>query len=148
MPTWLMHYIRSLLKSEDSFLRGTDLNLSRYLLMVMLWERKSYLWPWTTKPVIGCFYLFIHNYELLYIHYEKISFPWMYVFYDRTTFGQDKTIWKSGIWGLKKKKLNISKIPFKVVQMKFLTIHITNQKLGFDIFTVGKLQNILMENYL
>ncbi len=27
--------------------------------------------------------------------------------------------------------------------MKFLAMHITNQKLSFDIFTVGKLQNIL-----
>ncbi len=29
---------------------------------------------------------------------------------------------------------------FKVVQMKFLAMHITNQKLSFDIFTVGNLQ--------
>ncbi len=31
---------------------------------------------------------------------------------------------------------------FKVVQIKFLTMHITNTKLSFDIFTVG---NIFME---
>ncbi len=37
-----------------------------------------------------------------------------------------------------KKNLNIEKITFKVVQMKFLAMHITNQKLSFDIFTVGK----------
>ncbi len=36
-----------------------------------------------------------------------------------------------------KKILNIEKI-------KFLAMHITNQKLSFDIFTVGTLQNILM----
>ncbi len=41
------------------------------------------------------------------------------------------------------KNLNIEKISFKVVQMKFLAMHITNQKLSFDIFTVGNLQNIL-----
>ncbi len=35
------------------------------------------------------------------------------------------------------KKLNIEKIIFKVIQMKFLAMHITNQKLFFDIFTVG-----------
>ncbi len=34
------------------------------------------------------------------------------------------------------KKLNIEKITFKVVQMKFLAMHITNQKLSFDIFMV------------
>ncbi len=32
--------------------------------------------------------------------------------------------------------------------MKFLAMHITNQKLSFDIFTVGNLQNILMEHDL
>ncbi len=34
------------------------------------------------------------------------------------------------------KHLNIEKIIFKVVQMKFLEMHINNQKLSFDIFTV------------
>ncbi len=32
--------------------------------------------------------------------------------------------------------------------MKFLAKHITNQKLGFDIFKVGNLQNIFMEHDL
>ncbi len=44
------------------------------------------------------------------------------------------------------KNLNIEKIIFKVVQMKFLAMHINNQKLSFDIFTV--LQNIFMEHDL
>ncbi len=39
------------------------------------------------------------------------------------------------------KNLNIEKIIFKVVQMKFLAMHITNQKLSFDIFTVENLQS-------
>ncbi len=43
------------------------------------------------------------------------------------------------------KNLNIEKIIFKVVQMKFLAMHITNQTLSFDIFTVG---NIFMEHDL
>ncbi len=42
------------------------------------------------------------------------------------------------------KKLNIEKIIFKV-QIKFLAMHITNQSLSFDIFTVG---NIFMEHDL
>ncbi len=42
----------------------------------------------------------------------------------------------------------IEKIAFKFVQMKFLAMHITNQKLSFDIFTVGYLQNIFMEHDL
>ncbi len=43
------------------------------------------------------------------------------------------------------KNLNIEKIIFKVVQMKFLAMHITNQKLSFDIFMVGNLLNIFMK---
>jgi len=43
------------------------------------------------------------------------------------------------------KNLNIEKIIFKDVQIKFLTMHITNQKLRFDIFTVG---NIFMQHDL
>ncbi len=54
---------------------------------------------------------------------------------------------KSGIWGCKKNQ-NIEKIAFKVVQIKFLEMHITNQKWSFDIFTVGNLQNIFMEHDL
>ncbi len=41
------------------------------------------------------------------------------------------------------KNLNIEKIIFKVVKMKFLAMHITNQILRYDIFTVGNLLNIL-----
>ncbi len=53
------------------------------------------------------------------------------------------------IWNLRvQKNLNIEKITFKVVQMKLLAMHITNQKLSFDIFTVGNLQNIFMEHDL
>ncbi len=43
---------------------------------------------------------------------------------------------------LVQKNLNIEKIIFKVVQMKFLAMHINNQKLSFDIFTVGNLHDL------
>ncbi len=46
------------------------------------------------------------------------------------------------------KNLNIEKIAFKVVQMKYLAMHITNKKFNFDIFTVGNFQNIFMEHDL
>ncbi len=53
------------------------------------------------------------------------------------------------IWNLRvQKNQNIEKITFKVVQMKFLAMHITNQKLSFNIFMVGNLQNIFMEHDL
>ncbi len=63
------------------------------------------------------------------------------VCYDRTIF---ENLESEGA----KKNLNIEKIIFKVVQMKFLAMHITNQKLSFDIFTVGHLLNIFMEHDL
>ncbi len=47
-----------------------------------------------------------------------------------------------------KKNLNIEKIAFKVVQIKFLAMHFTKQKLSLDIFTVGNLLNIFMEHDL
>ncbi len=50
--------------------------------------------------------------------------------------------------GAKKNNLNIEKIIFKDVQMKFLAMHITNQRWCFDIFTVRNLQNIFMEHDL
>ncbi len=59
------------------------------------------------------------------------------------------TIWKSegGIWNLRvqKKKINTEKI---AIQIKFLAMHITDQKLSFNIFMVGYLQNIFMEHNL
>ncbi len=44
--------------------------------------------------------------------------------------------------------LNIKRIAVKFVQIKFLAMHITNQKLHFNIFTVGNVQIIFMEHYL
>ncbi len=48
--------------------------------------------------------------------------------------------------------LKIEKMAFKVVQIMFLTMHITNQKLSFDIFTVVNLQtsswNMIFTLYL
>ncbi len=47
-----------------------------------------------------------------------------------------------------KKNQNIEKISFKVVQMKFLAMHIISQNLSFDIFKVGNFQNIFTEHDL
>ncbi len=53
------------------------------------------------------------------------------------------------IWNLREQiNLNIEKITFKVVQIKFLAMHITNQKWSSDIFKVRYLQNIFMEHDL
>ncbi len=53
------------------------------------------------------------------------------------------------IWNLRvQKHLNIEKIAFKVVKMKYLAMHITKQKCSFYIFTVRNVQNIFMEQDL
>ncbi len=53
------------------------------------------------------------------------------------------------IWNLRvQKNLNIEKITIKVVEIKFLEMHITNQKGSFYIFTVGNVQNIFLEHDL
>ncbi len=46
------------------------------------------------------------------------------------------------------KNLNIEKIIFKVVQIKFLAMHVNNKKISFDIFIVRNLLNIFMEHIL
>ncbi len=47
------------------------------------------------------------------------------------------------------KNLKIEKMAFKVVQMNFLAMHITNKKnIYFYIFTVGNVLNIFTEHYL
>ncbi len=67
--------------------------------------------------------------------------------YDKTIFGRDVTIWTSGIWRCKKKNLNIEKIIFKVVQMKFLAMHLLIKNYVL-VFMEGNLQNIFMEHDL
>ncbi len=53
------------------------------------------------------------------------------------------------IWNLRvQKNLNIEKINFKVVQMKFLAMYITNRKFSFDIFVVRNVLNMFMEHDL
>ncbi len=74
------------------------------------------------------------------------AFQLWFICYDRTIFVWDTTIW---VWNLKvQKSPNIEKITFKVIQIKILAMHITNQKLRFDTFTVGNVQNNLIEHDL
>ncbi len=98
----------------------------------------AYMWPWITKPVIR-----VHFLSNSWIHKLSIG-VWFVRIVQYLVLA---TIWKSGIWECKK-NLNIEKIIFKAVWMKFLAMHITNQKLSFDIFTVRNLQNITMEHNL
>ncbi len=54
-------------------------------------------------------------------------------------------IWN--LWGTKT-NLNIEKFTLTVVQIKFLAMHITYQKLSFDIFTVINVIKIFMNHDL
>ncbi len=65
------------------------------------------------------------------------------VCYKRTIYNYMK------IWNLRvHKNLNIEKITFKIVQIKFLAMHITNQKLRFGMFTVENVLNTFIEHNL
>ncbi len=64
--------------------------------------------------------------------------------YDRTIFTKIQLfeiLESEGAKNLNIEKINIT---FKFVQMKFLAMHITNQKLSFYIITVRNVQNILI----
>ncbi len=94
----------------------------------------DHTWPRSTRPVIRVSFLkvrFTH-------HLNWSSFHWCMGCYDRTIFENLRV----------QKNLNIEKIIFKLVQMKFLAMHITNQTLRFNIFMIGHLQNIFMEHDL
>ncbi len=52
------------------------------------------------------------------------------------------------IWNLRVQKTIEKIFAFQGVQMKFLAIHITNQKFSYDIFMVGNVQNVFMEHAL
>ncbi len=75
------------------------------------------MWTWTTKPVIGSIFW---NWDLC-------------------------IIFRIGIWNMSmKKNRNTKKIAFKVVQIKSLAMHITNQKLTKYLHGTWCLLNILM----
>ncbi len=76
------------------------------------------MWPWTTKPLLS---IFLGQYLAEIKLCENLE--------------------SEGA-----KKLNIEKITFKVVQMKSLATHITNQKLSCDIFVIVNLLYIFIEH--
>ncbi len=99
------------------------------------------MWPWTTKPVIRVNFLIFQSESWI----NKLSIDAWFV-----RIGQylaEIQLFEN-LESEGPKNVNIEKIAFKAVQMKFLAMHITNQKLSFNIFTVGNLQNIFMEHDL
>ncbi len=97
------------------------------------------MWPLEHKTSLKCQFFEIEIYASSEIWINNISIDVWFVM-----IGQYLKIWNLRV----QKNLNIEKIIYKVVQMKLLAMHITNQKLSFDIFTVGNLQNIFMEHDL
>ncbi len=95
------------------------------------------MWPWTTKQVRRVNTMSWINKLSIDVWFVRIGqhLAEIQLFENLESEGAKK----------KKKK---EKIAFKVVQMKFLARHITNQKWGFYIFTGGNVQNIFMEHNL
>ncbi len=99
------------------------------------------MWPWITKPVKFKFEIYASCET--WINKFSIDVWFVRIRQYLVEIQLFENLESEGA-----KNLNIEKISFKVVQMKFLAMHITNQKLSFDIFTVGNLQNIFMEHDL
>ncbi len=83
----------------------------------------NHLWPWTTKPVIRVIYIYVSSDS--WINHLSIDVWFVMI-------GKYLKIWNMRV----QKNLNIEKIIFKVVQIKFLAMHITNQKWRFGMFMV------------
>ncbi len=82
----------------------------------------------------------------MYLHICIMCIFYLYLLiYDHTlVYG---LLGSNNIWNLRvQKNRTIGKIAFTVVQIIFLAMPITNQKLSFDIFMIGSLLNIFMEH--
>ncbi len=82
-------------------------------------------WPWTTKPVLSVNFFKIEMYASSESWINELSIDvwsvmiWQYL--------AEKQLFEN-LESEGAKKLNIEKIILKVIQMKFLAMHITNQK--------------------
>ncbi len=91
------------------------------------------MWPWTAQ-LKGQFFA-IEMYASYESGVNKLSIDVWFVMKEQYLATKYKRCNYLKIWNLRVyKKLNIKKIIFKVVQIKFLAMHITNQKLSFDIY--------------
>ncbi len=120
---------------NETLVSSRDFLLKQILADLKLLSGSAHMWPWTRSK-----FRFIYNLKA-----EWINFPLTY-----GLLWQDN-IWPRynylKIWNLRvQKNTNVEKISFKVDQVKFLAMRITNQKLCFDIFTVGNVQNIFIEH--
>ncbi len=103
------------------------------------------MWPWTIKPVISFFFENL-RYTIWKLNNRLYVDVWCI---DVWKYLAEIQLFKSlESEGAKKKNHKFKKIAFKVVHMKFLAMHITNQKWRFDIFTVGNLHYIFMEHWI
>ncbi len=100
------------------------------------------MWSWTTKPVLSVNISF-EMYASSESWINKLSIDvWL------VRIGQYLDNYLK-IWNLRvQNNHNTEKIAFKVVQIKFLAMHITNQEWSFDTFTVRHLLNVFMEHDL
>ncbi len=103
------------------------------------------MWPWTTKTIIKVFF-FIETFLLLIFYlFNKLSIA---VWLVRIAHYLAETKLFEHLESEGAKKIIIVKITYKVVKMKCLAMHITNNKIPFDIFMEVNLQNVFMEHDL
>ncbi len=102
---WRMHYVPKPSKGH----------------MIALCKEQFEMWTWTTKPVLIVFFFVLLRFSSE-SWINKLSIDLWFAMIGQY-LAEIQLFW---IWGCKK-NLNIEKINFKVVQMKFLAMHITNK---------------------
>ncbi len=105
---------------------------------------KKWKWNWSKKSNWILYDLFMNYFDFNLNDWNKSEFDLIYINMIGQYLSEIQLFENLRV----QKNQNIEKIIFKVIQMKFLAMHITNQKLSFDIFTVGNLLNIFMEHDL
>ncbi len=129
-------------KHSRCFLNAFGSTTHTEITFITLDLKTSHNWDlyiiWINKHSIGVWLIGIGHFIIYYIiSYYNILPKYNYL-----------KIWNLRLQKKKKKNWNIEKIAFNVVQMKFLAMHITNQKLSVDIFTVRNVKNIFMDHDL
>ncbi len=92
------------------------------------------MWPWTTKPAINIFEIEIYTIISFKSKITKLSMDGMFFFFRIGQYLAEIQLFeKLDSEGAKKIEI-LRKSPLKL--SKCLAMHITNQKLSFDIFKV------------
>ncbi len=101
---------------------------------------EAHVWPWTTKTILSVNF---RNWDLYIIWKLSVDVLFVRIWQNLAEIQLFENLESEGA-----KNSKYWENRLKVVQMKFLAIHITKQKSCFDIFMVRNLLNIFMEHDL